>query len=191
MSTYSKRLNDVIPGGTHTYSRGDDQFPSNAPQILTRGKGAYVYDPHNREYLDYGMGLRSVTIGYAEADICSGAIKQIQSGNNLTRSSTIELEAAEKFVSLFPSCDMVKFCKNGSNATSAAVKIARAYTGRPIVCIPRQHPFFSFDDWFIGTTPVSRGVSLDASKHTTVFDFNDLGSLENLFSQFPDKLQLS
>ena len=83
---------------------------------------------------------------------------------------------------------MVKFCKNGSNATSAAVKIARAYTGRPIVCIPRQHPFFSFDDWFIGTTPVSRGVSLDASKHTTVFDFNDLGSLENLFSQFPGQI---
>ena len=61
---YSERLNHVIPGGCHTYSRGDDQFPTNAPEILIGGSGAYVWDD-NRRFLDYGMGLRSVTVGYA------------------------------------------------------------------------------------------------------------------------------
>ena len=63
---YSDRLNKVIPGGAHTYSRGDDQFPSNAPPILSRGKGAYVWDPEGNKFLDYGMGLRAVTLGYAD-----------------------------------------------------------------------------------------------------------------------------
>ena len=62
---YSENLNRLIPGGAHTYSRGNDQFPANAPSILERGKGAYVWAPDGTRYLDYGMALRAVTIGYA------------------------------------------------------------------------------------------------------------------------------
>ena len=87
---YSKRLNAVIPGGAHTYSRGDDQYPSNAPQILSRGKGVYVYDDQDKEYLDYGMALRAIGIGYAEDEIDNAAIAQIKNGNNLTRASLID-----------------------------------------------------------------------------------------------------
>ena len=65
-SKLTKRLLKVIPGGSHTYSRGADTFPSNAPAILDRGKGVYIYDQKNNKYLDYGMGLRSVNIGYSE-----------------------------------------------------------------------------------------------------------------------------
>ena len=75
--SYQERLLNVIPGGAHTYSRGFDQFPSNAPQILARGKGAYVYDVENKSYLDYGMALRAVNIGYAEESIDQAAIQQI------------------------------------------------------------------------------------------------------------------
>ena len=57
---YEERLSRCIPGGAHTYSRGSDQFPKNAPQILERGEGAYVWDPDGRRYLDYGMALRAV-----------------------------------------------------------------------------------------------------------------------------------
>ncbi|NDE93760.1 MAG: hypothetical protein EB036_10340 [Betaproteobacteria bacterium] len=64
--TYKERLHSIIPGGAHTYSRGDDQFPSNAPAILDRGEGAFVYSPDGQKYLDYGMGLRSVNIGYGD-----------------------------------------------------------------------------------------------------------------------------
>ncbi len=186
--TYQQRLNHAIPGGAHTYSRGFDQFPSNAPQILEKGKGAYVWDSEGDQFLDYGMALRAVTLGYANPRVNAAAIKQIENGNNLTRASVIELEAAELFTSLIPGADMVKFAKNGSNVTTAAVKVARAFTVRRYVCIPRQHPFFSFDDWFIGTTPLQRGIPQEYVSSTLLFDYNDITSLKYLFNQYPDQI---
>lgn len=179
-----RRLHASIPGGAHTYSRGDDQFPAIAPPLLDRGKGAYVWDTHGNKYLDYGMALRAITIGYADERVNAAAIAQIDKGVNLTRASVVELEAAERICDLIPSAEMVKFAKNGSNVTTAAVKIARAYTGRRFVCVPRQHPFFSFDDWFIGTTAVKRGVDEPQVSSTLVFDYNDIASLEALFDAY-------
>ncbi len=125
MKDFQERLLKAIPGGAHTYSRGFDQFPTNAPQILARGKGAYVYDPEDNRFLDYGMGLRAVNIGYAEEEVNDAAIRQIKNGNNLTRASLIELEAAELLVGLIDSVDMVKFTKNGSTAVSLASSLKR------------------------------------------------------------------
>ena len=95
---FQNRLLKSIPGGAHTYSRGYDQFPSNAPEILEKGKGCYVYDNRGNKFLDYGMALRAVNIGYSEKDIDNAAIKQIKNGNNLTKASMIELEAAELLI---------------------------------------------------------------------------------------------
>ena len=184
---YQERLLKAIPGGAHTYSRGFDQFPVNAPQILARGKGAYVYDDENKCYLDYGMALRAVSIGYAEDEIDSAAIEQIYNGNNLTRASLIELEAAELIIDLIDSVDMVKFTKNGSTSVSAAVKLSRAYTGRDMVARCAEHPFFSYDDWFIGSTPLTRGIPQDTIDKTKTFQYNDIESLENLIEQYPEQ----
>ena len=186
--SYQERLTRAIPGGAHTYSRGFDQFPANAPQILTCGKGAYVWDADGNRYLDYGMALRAVTLGYADPRVNAAAMREIEKGNNLTRASLVELEAAELLIDLIPSADMVKFAKNGSNTTTAATKIARAYTGRRYVCIPRQHPFFSFDDWFIGTTALQRGIPEGSAASTLVFDYNDMASLEKLFAEHPGQI---
>lgn len=183
-----QRLHGVIPGGAHTYSRGDDQFPAGAPPLLERGEGAYVFDTQGNRFLDYGMALRAVTIGYADRRVNAAAIRQIENGTNLTRASRIELEAAELLCATVDSAEMVKFGKNGSNVTTAAVKIARAFTKRRYVCIPRQHPFFSFDDWFIGTTALKRGVDERQSASTLVFDYNDIASLEALFAAHPGEI---
>lgn len=188
MSSFSERLHYVIPGGAHTYSRGDDQFPSNAPQILERGEAAYVWDPEGRKYLDYGMALRAVTLGYSYPSVNKAAIHEILLGNNLTRASLTELKAAELITELIPSVEMVKFGKNGSNATTAAVKIARAYTGRRYVCIPKQHPFFSFDDWFIGTTALTRGIPDEGASATLIFEYGNIASLEKLFVEHPGQI---
>jgi len=188
MASFSERLNKVIPGGAHTYSRGDDQFPANAPQILARGKGAYVWDNQGNKFLDYGMALRAVTLGYSNEEVNGAAIKQIELGNNLTRASLIELEAAEALVDLIPCADMVKFAKNGSSVTSAAVKLARAHTGRKIIARCLQQPFFSYDDWFIGDTIIKRGVPAEISETTVNFNFNDIISLENLFTKYPNQI---
>jgi glutamate-1-semialdehyde 2,1-aminomutase len=186
--SYEKRLLKVIPGGAHTYSRGFDQFPSNAPQILRGGKGPFVYDPHGNKFLDYGMALRAVSIGYAENEIDQAAIDQIRNGNNLTRPSIVELEAAEYLVDLIDSVDMVKFTKNGSTSVSAAVKLARAYTGRDLVARCIDHPFFSYDDWFIGSTPLTMGIPQETQVKTKLFKYNDHTSLEALVADHPGQL---
>lgn len=185
---YSKQLNKLIPGGAHTYSRGDDQYPSNAPSILERGKDAYVWDPSGKKYLDYGMALRAVTLGYANERVNNAAFHQMEKGVNLTRATTIELEAAQTMIDLIPGADMVKFAKNGSNVTTAAIKIARAYTNKKYVCVPRQQPFFSFDDWFIGITPLKKGIPKEHYSTTLVFDYNDIQSLEELFNKYENQI---
>lgn len=188
MLSYSERLHRVIPGGAHTYSRGDDQYPSNAPQILASGKGAYVFTPEGGKLLDYGMGLRAVTLGYADERVNRAAAHGMSLGVNLTRASVIELEAAERLVSLVDGADMVKFAKNGSNVTTAAAKVARAFTGRRYVCVPRQHPFFSFDDWFIGATALKRGIPSQHHETTLLFDYGDMRSLDALFASHPGEI---
>ncbi|HSW16462.1 MAG TPA: glutamate-1-semialdehyde 2,1-aminomutase [Ramlibacter sp.] len=186
--SFSERLHRVIPGGAHTYSRGDDQYPANAPQILERGKGAYVFAPDGTKLLDYGMGLRAVTLGYADERVNRAALRGMEMGVNLTRASTIELAAAERIVSLVDGADMVKFAKNGSNVTTAAAKLARASTGRRYVCVPRQHPFFSFDDWFIGATALKRGIPSAHHETTLLFDYGDVASLQQLFEAHPGEI---
>ncbi|WP_149716950.1 glutamate-1-semialdehyde 2,1-aminomutase [Campylobacter concisus] len=186
--TYQDRLLKAIPGGAHTYSRGFDQYPANAPQILKRGKGAYVYDENGREFLDYGMALRAVNLGYANEEINKAAIEQIEFGNNLTKPSMIELEAAELLIDMIDSVDMVKFTKNGSTATTAAIKLSRAYTGRELVARCAEHPFFSYDDWFIGSTQLTKGIPQKDTEGTKMFGYNNIESLERLFDEFPNQI---
>lgn len=189
VNDYLTRLLKVIPGGAHTYSRGFDQFPYNAPQILKKGKGAYVYDVDDNKYLDYGMALRSVILGYAYDFVDDFVIHNaIRLGNNLTRPSLLELQAAELLVDLIPSAEMVKFAKNASNATTAAVKLARAYTGRDIVLRCSDHPFFSFDDWFIGSTVMDKGIPQTIKNLTKTFKYGDLLDLERLFNEYPNQI---
>ena len=186
--TYQDRLLKVIPGGAHTYSRGFDQYPINAPQILKKGKGAYIYDENDKEFLDYGMALRAVNLGYANEKVNQAAIKQIEYGNNLTKPSLIELEAAELLVSMIDSVDMVKFTKNGSTATTAAIKLSRAYTNRTLIARCAEQPFFSYDDWFIGSTPLTKGIPQKDIDSTKMFNYNNIESLKKLFDEYPDQI---
>ncbi len=186
--TYRDRLLRAIPGGAHTYSRGYDQYPINAPQILKRGKGAYTYDENENEFLDYGMALRAVNLGYANDIINKAALQQMEYGNNLTKPSLIELEAAELLIDMIDSVDMVKFTKNGSTATTAAIKLSRAYTNRHLVVRCAEQPFFSYDDWFIGSTAITRGISQDNIDSTKMFNYNNIESLEKLFEEFPNEI---
>ena len=187
-NNFQKRLLKSIPGGAHTYSKGYDQFPSNAPEILDRGKGCYVFDSKNKKFLDYGMALRAINIGYSENIIDNAAIQQIKKGNNLTKASSVELEAAELLINEIDSVDMVKFTKNGSTAVSAGIKLARAYTGRDLIARCSQHPFFSYDDWFIGNTNIRKGIPKTVQKLTKEFNYNDINSLKSLIKKYPDKI---
>ena len=183
-----QKSHDLIPGGAHTYAKGDDQYPALAPGFLERGKGCHVWDLDGNEYIEYGMGLRSVTLGHAYEPVVEAAYKQMQLGINFTRPSSIEVECAEMLLDLINDAEMAKFAKNGSDVTTAAVKLARAYTGRDLVVICEDHPFYSVDDWFIGTTDMSAGIPQVIKDLTLKFHYNDLESLRALFDQYPNQI---
>ena len=178
----------LIPGGAHTYSKGDDQYPKRAPAFIVRGQGCHVWDVDGNEFIEYGMGLRAVTLGHAFPPVVEAAHRQMQLGSNFTRPAKIEVDLAERLLEIIDGADMVKFAKNGSDVTTAAVKLARAYTGRDLVAICGEHSFFSIDDWFIGTTEVNAGIPQAITNMTLNFQFNDLASLRGLFDQYPDQI---
>ena len=184
----ASRASELIPGGAHTYSKGADQFPLNSPGFIERADGCRVVDVDGNEYIDWGMGLRSVVLGYSYPRVIEAVEREIAKGPNFLLPSPVEVELAEVLTRLIPSAEMVKFAKNGSNVTSAALRLARAYTSRPYIAFCREHPFFSFDDWFIGTTPPNSGIPEENYQHSLAFHYNDLASLEALFDQHPEQI---
>lgn len=183
-----QRAHELIPGGCHTYAKGDDQFPDQAPPFIVRGSGCHVWDLEGREFIEYGMGLRAVTLGHAFAPVVEAAMRQLSNGTNFTRPAPIEVECAEQLLELVPTAEMVKFCKDGSDAVDGAVRLARAYTGRDLVAICGDHPFFSTNDWFIGTTEMNAGIPEATRRLVVKFRYNDLASLEDLFAQHPGQI---
>jgi glutamate-1-semialdehyde 2,1-aminomutase len=176
----SVRLHTVVPGGAHTYAKGDDQYPEDLAPIISHGRGSHVWDVDGNEYIEYGSGLRSVSLGHAHPRVVEAVRRELDRGSNFVRPSVVELEAAERFLATVPTAEMVKFAKNGSDATTAAVRLARAVTGRSHVALCRDQPFFSTDDWFIGTTPMSAGIP---EQLTLSFPYGDLDAAAELLEQ--------
>jgi glutamate-1-semialdehyde 2,1-aminomutase len=183
--TFSEQAHRLIPGGAQTYSRGDDQVPSAAPRAFVRGKGARVWDVDGRVFVDWGMGINNVLIGHAEDAIDDPAIAALRDGQAFSRPTPLEVDLAEALLPLFPAMDMVKFGKNGSDANTAAVRLARAVTGRDLVACDATAPFLSIHDWFIGTTVLSAGVPQAVRDLTIGFRFNDTASVERMFAEHP------
>lgn len=134
------------------------------------------------------MGLRSVTLGHAYAPVVAAVAESLSLGTNFTRPAAIELECAEQFLEMIEGADMVKFTKDGSTADTAAVKLARAYTGRDLVAICADHPFLSYDDWFITTTTMEGGIPERVYSETLRFTYNDTAGLEALFKAHPGRI---
>lgn len=183
-----QRFQQRIPGGAHTYAKGDDQFPEGMAPYLVRGKGCRVWDVDGNEFIEYGSGLRAVTLGHAFEPVVDAVRTQLEFGTNFVRPARIELECADQFLAMIPGAEMVKFCKDGSDATSGALKLARAWTGRDLVAVCANHPFFSVDDWFIGSSGMPGGIPESIRALTVKFYYNDLASLDALFDQYPGEI---
>jgi glutamate-1-semialdehyde 2,1-aminomutase len=147
-----------------------------------------VWDVDGNEFIEYGAGLRAVTLGHAYPEVIEAARRQLELGSNFVRPAAIELECAEELLSLLPTAEMVKFCKDGSDAVSGAIKLARAYTGRDMVAVCGNHPFFSVDDWFIGATAMPGGIPASTRRLTVKFIYNDLASVEAVFATHPGRI---
>lgn len=185
---YRSKIHNLIPGGAHTYSKGDDQFPQLSPAAIAYGKDAYVWDIDNNKYLDCSMGLTSVSLGHAYEPVIDRIKKELDKGVNFQRPAFIEMEMAERFLSLVPQHDMIKFGKNGSLVITAAVKLARAYNGRKLVAFPDDHPFYSYDDWFIGKTACDKGIPQEYKSLSVTYKSDKLSTLEKLFLDYPGQI---
>ena len=180
------RAERSIPLGSQTFSKSKVQYPvGNAPLFIDRGKGTFVWDIDGNKYIDLVNGLASITIGYCNKSIDSDVKKQMKKGTIFTLPGILEAEVAELIIQTVPSAEMVRFAKNGSDATTAAIRLARAYTNKDDIAICGYH---SWQDWYIGTTSMNRGVPESVKSLSHTFKYNDVASLESIFNSYPNKI---
>ncbi len=183
---YLEQACKTVPLGSQTFSKSRTQFPYGvSPYFITHGKGCRVWDLDGNEYIDFVNGLLAVTLGYCDPDVDAAVMKQLSQGVIFSLPHTLETEVSEKIVEMVPCAEMVRFGKNGSDATAGAVRIARAYTGRDYVAVCGYH---GWQDWYIGSTARDLGVPKSTKELTLKFQYNHLESLEKLFEQYPNKI---
>jgi glutamate-1-semialdehyde aminotransferase/spore coat polysaccharide biosynthesis protein SpsF (cytidylyltransferase family) len=176
-----ERSKRVIPGCAQTFSKGYTQYVQGvAPIFLQGGKGCRVWDVDGNEYIDYVQGLLPNILGYAHSEVNAAAAAQLQEGHSFSLPHPLEVQLAERLTRLIPCAEMVRFGKNGSDATSAAVRAARAFTGRDRIACCGYH---GWQDWYIGSTTRNAGVPVAVRQLTHPFIYNDLSSLEKLFNE--------
>jgi glutamate-1-semialdehyde aminotransferase len=185
---YRAEIHRLVVGGAHTYSKGDDQFPVLSPAAIARGQGGRVWDLDGNAYIDCGLGLGAVSLGHAFRPVLDAVHEALENGAAFQRPAAVERELARDLLAMMPGMERVKFAKNGSNVTTAAVKLARAYTGRDLVAFPGNHPFYSFDDWFIGSTAVAHGVPDEFRALSRTYRSDDPDSLAALFRDNPGRI---
>ena len=177
------RARKVIPGCSQAFSKGLDQYPQSVcPHYLVRGSGAHVEDADGNRYLDFTMGLCPVILGYADPDVNEAVTRQVAEGTVFTLSHPVEVELAELLVEVLPCAEMVRYGKNGSDATTGAVRLARAFTRRDRIACCGYH---GWHDWYIGTTTRNLGVPAQVAELTHTFPYGDAGALEDLLAAHP------
>jgi glutamate-1-semialdehyde 2,1-aminomutase len=180
---YLARAERTIPLGSQTFSKSRTQLPYGvSPYFATHARGARLWDVDGNEYIDFINGLASVTLGYNDPDVTSAVREQLEAGVIFSLPHTIETEVAELICEMVPCAEMVRFGKNGSDATAGAIRLARAYTNRERVAVCGYH---GWQDWYIGSTPRNRGVPVSTRALTHTFQYNDLAGLREILASHP------
>ncbi len=180
---YLARAEKVIPLGSQTFSKSRTQYPYGvSPYFIQRAKGTRVWDIDGNEYLDFVSSLASITLGYNDPDVTQAVRAQLDDGVIFSLPHPIEAEVAELICAMVPCAEMVRFGKNGSDATAGAIRLARAFTGRDRVAVCGYH---GWQDWYIGATARNRGVPQATRDLTHTFAYNDLDSLRRLLDEHP------
>lgn len=180
------RAERTIPLGSQTFSKSRTQYPNGiSPLFASRVNGPNLWDLDGNKYIDLVSSLASITLGYNDPNLNRSVSRQLKKAVGMSLPGVLEAEVAELLVELVPSAEMVRFGKNGTDATSAAIRLARAYTGRDHVLVCG---YFGWQDWSIGSTTRNKGVPEAVSSLTHKFEFNNLNSLSSLFSQLESKV---
>ena len=192
MSSFSKsnqhliRAEKTIPLGSQTFSKSRTQYPVGiSPLYASKVDGAYLWDLDGQKYIDLVSSLAAITLGYNNSGVNRAVSKQLKKATSMSLPGVLEAEVSELIVELVPSAEMVRFGKNGSDATSAAVRLARAYTGRDHIVVCGYH---GWQDWFIGSTTRNKGVPNTVASLTHKFEFNNIESLKQVMNEFGSKI---
>lgn len=183
---YLNRALQSIPLGSQTFSKSRTQYPFGvSPYFIEKGDGCYVWDVDGNCYVDMIGSLAALTLGHNDPDVTKAVTSQLQDGIIFSLPHPLEFQVAEKIISLVPCAEKVRFGKNGSDATAGAIRVSRAFTGRDHVAVCGYH---GWQDWYIGSTARNLGVPQATRDLTHTFMYNDLSSLEKLFTEFPDQI---
>lgn len=175
-----------IPLGTQTFSKSKTQYPYGvSPYFIERGSGSHVWDVDGNEYIDFVNSLAAISLGYNDPDVNTAVQDQLEKGIIFSLSHSLEVQVAEKLIEMIPCAEMVRYGKNGSDATAGAIRLARAYTGKDHVVVCGYH---GWQDWYIGSTPRNMGVPEATSGLTHSFLYNDLESLKTVFAKYPEQI---
>lgn len=180
------RAENVIPLGSQTFSKSRVQYPvGHAPLFTTHGEGGKLWDVDGNEYVDLVGALLPVVLGYNDPDINDAVRQQMTRGMTFSLATELETQLAEKLCEIIPCAQMARFGKNGTDSTSAAIRLARAYTGRERIITCGYH---GWQDWYIGSTSRNKGVPKAVQQLTHTVGYNNLGAVEALFKQYPGEI---
>ncbi len=180
------RAKEIIPAGTQTFSKGVTQFVNGfAPKYLHRGKGAYVWDVDGNRFLDFVMACHPLILGYADDDVNSAVIEQLELGSTFSLANELEVDVTELLIQTIPCAEAARFGKNGADATTVAVRVARAVTERDHIAYCGYH---GWHDWYIANTDLNTGIPEFNQKLAHSFTYNNLDSLEEIFARHPGKV---
>lgn len=181
-----KKVRQIIPLASQTFSKSHLQYVGGrAPLFIERGKGAYVWDIDGNKYLDMINGLLPVVLGYQYKAVDDAIKVQMKKGIIFSLPSLLEYELAKELKNLIPCAEMVRFGKNGSDATAGAVRLARAVTKRDHIAVCGYH---GWQDWYIGVNPRNAGVPEAVKKLVHKFEYNNIKSLEAIFKEYEGKM---
>ena len=181
-----KRAVEVTPLGAQTYSKSYRYYcQGDSPTFIDRGDGCYLYDVDGNKFIDFVCALGPITIGYNIEEVNNAIKEQLERGISFSLQAEVEVELAEKVIEIIPCAEMVRFVKNGGDATTAAIRLARAFTERDLVALSGYH---GMHDWSIGSTENNKGIPSDVSNLTKTFEYNNIESLEELFKEYPNQI---
>lgn len=178
-----RRAQSVIPGGMWGHQHVQ-RLPEGYPQYFTRGEGCRTWDANGRSYIDYLCAWGPMILGYNDPDVEEAAARQRMEGDGLNGPTPLLVDLAELVVETVPHADWALFSKNGTDATTACVTIARAGTGRRKILVARG-AYHGAIPW---CSPSVAGVTEEDRAHLIIYDYNDVASLEAAVGEAGDDL---
>jgi glutamate-1-semialdehyde aminotransferase len=172
-----RRALGLIPSVTQTLAKGPGQHIKGiAPKYLVKGKGSHVWDADGNEYIDFNMGIGPLSLGYANDKVDEAIREQLKDGITFSLMHPLEVEVAEMLREIIPNAEAVRYSKTGADVTSAAVRLARAFTGKEKVLCCGYH---GWHDWYISVTDRNKGIPNDIKNLTFTFSYNDIQSVKD------------